>query len=829
MRVRKTRTALTAIGIILGVSVILGISITNISTISTFKETIDSITGRADLMITAASADGFTDKNISKISKINGVELAAAGISKGSRLIKGKEKPPIRVIGIDPAVDRIIRDYRIDRGRFLKKSDTPEIIFVHKFAGENRVEIGDTVKLATNKGFSRFRVVGLLDDAGAGRFLNGDVVFMPLKTAQNHYDLKKKLTFIDVIVEEGKAVAGVQKRVRRALGENFVVERPEKRVEAMEETLRALQIGLSFFSAVALFVGGFLIFNTLSMVVIERTREIGVIRSMGATRLQIAGLILYEAFLIGSVASLLGLGAGIGLAKGLTYIMSQTIQSDIAVFEIPLKGLVSGLGVGVFVSLTAALHPALTASRISPLQAVRALGGDNDSKTGGVLLVSSLITLSLGAAVSYNPRLFGFAAGSIFSQIGAFLLLLGAALLTPTFIRPLALLLRYPVSLFARVEGRLASGNLSRSRGRTAATVSAIMISLAMLMSVGGLTDSFKDSIDRWVERSIGADVFVAAEPFDLSINKSYIKRIAAIPGVKEVSPVRFFFVRVGDKTFTFRAIEPKTFRPMADLQFVEGTSDSAWRRLERENALFISTVVADRLKLGSGDSIKIKTNEGPKAFPVAGVIVDFGGETGDVIVGSRTVMKRYFDLDDVNSFRIKTETGAAPKTVAKRIKKRIGDELSLRVEDINEFKSMINTQINVTFAAFNVIILIAIVVAAVGIINTTMMNILERIREIGILRAVGSTKWQIRKTILAEAAMTGAGGFVLGLPLGVYMSINVISTMRALTGYDVDYVFPLQSVALSAAIALIFSTLIALLPAQIAAGTKIIEAVHYE
>ncbi len=828
MKTRKTRTALTTIGIILGVAVILGISITNISTVAAFTDMIDSITGKADFTINSVS-ESFDEQALDKVGKIDDVKVAAPGISRGSRLTKKKDKPNTRVIGIDPSIDKKVRDYSIVDGKFLRSNEGRSIMIVAEFAKEHNIKVGDELELATDKGFSDFRVVGLLDKTGVGRFLSGSVIFMPLKTAQKEFNLDNRLTFIDVITASGADTEITIKKTKKVLGNNFTLERPAKRVEAMEESLKALQIGLSFFSAVALFVGGFLIFNTLSMVVIERTKELGLLRSIGASRSQVAKLILFEALIIGIIGSVIGLIAGLGLARGLIYIMSQTIQNNISTFEVPLKGLVASIFVGVIISTIASLQPALVASRIPPLMAIRANRQQTNSFAGYLLLTIAIFTIASGVMISYRPQIFGYLPGSLLSQAGAFLLLLGAALLTPFLVKPLSAFFSKPFSLLARSEGKLAARNLSRNKGRTAATISAIMISLSMLLSIGGLTVSFKASIDKWVEKSIGADVFVAGEPFDLSIDKRYIKELEKVKGVKSVSPVRFFFVRVGDDRFTWRAIEPDTFKPMAELQFVEGNSDQSWDKLDDNGSVFLSTVLANKLDIGKGDEIKVKTDQGERSFNIAGVIVDFGGETGDVIVGTRSDMKKYFGFDDVNSFRIKVDAGERPRAVAKRIEKRFQKELSLEIEDIQEFKSMINEQINVTFAAFNVITLIAVIVAAIGIINTTMMNIMERAREIGILKAIGSTRWQVRKIILIEASITGAIGLLLGVIVGIYMSISVIQSMHTLTGYDVTYVFPWSSLISSAFIGLIFSTVVALIPAQIAARSNIVEAIHYE
>lgn len=829
LRNRKARNALTAVGIILGVAVILGISITNLSTVAAFKDTIDSITGRADFWINAPSAAGFNESRLGQVSRVKGIAIATPGISHFSRLIKGKDNPDLQIVGIDPSVDRRLRDYQVSAGRFLSRRDQHAVLLVDKFAQNHGLKLHDRIVLATDHGFVKFKIVGLIANQGVGRFVGGEVAFMPLKTTQSEYDLPGMLTYIDAQADARSNLKTIQRRLRNVLGNSFIIEQPEKRTEALSQTLKALQIGLSFFSAVALFVGGFLIFNTLSMVVVERTRELGMLRSLGATRVQIGRQILAESALIGAFGSLFGVLLGMGLAKGLLYFMSQTIHSRIAVFKVPILGLATSVGVGIIVSLVAAMQPALAASRISPVEAIRSPGRRNRKATGPLMAIIAIAILAAGFTASFRPQLFGSTPGSLLGQAGAFLMMLGAALLTPALVRPLAALFRLPLALFMQNEGRLAADNLGRVRGRSAATVSAIMISLAMLMSVGGMNESFKASVNRWVDRSIGADVLVSGQPNDLSIDKSFIAKLQKVPGVKIVSPIRFIAVRSGNDWITWRAIDPVTFRKLASLQFTKGNTNTAWRQLRQNGSVFISTVLANRLHAKPGDRLTIRTNQGDHKFKIAGVTVEFGGEMGDVAIGTRADMKHFFGLDDANAFRIKVNANVRPALVAQRIKNRFGRQLSLDIQDDQQFRSMINDQINVSFAAFNVIILIAVIVAAIGIVNTLMMNILERRREIGILRAIGGSRWQIRRMILAEAMITGAIGFTLGMVLGTYMSANIVQGMHTLTGYDVTFVFPGRVVWMSALIALVFTTFVALLPAQLAARTKIVEAVQYE
>jgi len=829
LRRKKTRYALTTIGIILGVAVILGISVTNLSTVAAFKDTIDSITGKADILINPPTTAGFSDKLLARVRQTKGVEIANPGIARSSQVLNRKHKPALEIVGIDPAVDRQLRDYTVDLGRFLKSNDKNVLLLGGSFADEHGLKLNDQVVLVTNKGKRRFKIIGLLAGAGAGRFVGGDVAFMPLKTAQSEFNLKGRLSYIDAKIGPRTHAKTVKRRLRRKLGADIIIEEPEKRVEAVSQSLKSLRVGLSFFSAIALFVGGFLIFNTFSMVLVERTVEFGMLRSIGATRAQISRLVLVEASLIGVGGSAFGVALGLGLAKGLLYFMSSTVNMKIAVFKVPLLGLALSIAIGIIISVIAALQPALAAGRISPLQAIRTETRSTQSRLSLRLTAAALLALIAGGVVSLAPNLLGQVPGSLVNQAGALLLLLGSALLTPALVKPTAVLLGRPARLFAGIEGRLATDNLGRSRGRTAATVSAVMISLAMLISVGGMTTSFKESVNKWVDRSLGADIFISGQPSDLSFKQNLTNKISRVPGVKLVSPVRFFRVRSGNDWFMWRAIEVKTFKKMATLQFTKGNKKSAWGRLEKKDNVFVSTVLANRLHLKVGDKLSVKTNHGNQKFKVAAVTIDFGGDTGDVIIGSRAAMKKYFDLTDVSAFRVKIKAGVEPKTVSKRIKRRFKRRYNFLIQDNQEFKSRINRQITASFAAFNIIILIAVIVAAIGIINTLMMNIMQRRREIGVLRAIGAGKRQIKIMIIAEAAITGVMGFILGLSLGVYLSLTMVNGMHTLTGYEINYIFPWSTALISGGIAVVFSTAAAVIPARVAANTNIVEAVQYE
>ena len=828
LRARKARSLLTSVGIILGVAVVLAVAVTNASTLSAFQEMVDSLSGKSDLLVNAPTGKGMPRSYLNGIRRFRDVSVAAPGILAPTTLIVGSKKATLDVAGIEPGTDRKLRSYSVKSGRFLRTSDKNALLLVRGFADSHGIDVGQTVKMAGGDSMVSFRVVGLIEELGVGRFAGGDVAFTVLDSAGKLFAMRDRLSFVDVKATAGTSVPALERGLVRRFGDRVLVERPKTRQEGVTQTLRSLRIGLSFFGAIALFVGAFLIFNTLSMVVVERTRELGMLRSLGATRAQIIRLVLAEASAIGIIGSFIGLALGTALSRFLIHLVSGTLGTKISAFQVPPTALGVGLALGMLATVIGALQPAFAAGKVRPIAALRVRGEEIRSSLNSWRLPAAAIFVAIGLALGLGQQATG-GTGVLLFQGGAFLVMLGAALTLPSVVAPAAAILRWPLALFGRMEARLAAGNVGKTRQRTAATAGAAMISLAMLISIGGMTESFKLSVNDWVDKSIGADVFISSEPVNLSINKSFTDKLRRVRGVTVVSPVRFIPARSGKRVITLRIIEPKTFRTMANMQFTEGSTGESWRRLTNDDEVFVASGLARSAKLRVGDNMRISTPTGQHSFRIAGVVLDFAGEAGEVVIANRRVMNKYFNLDDANLFRVKVAKGYRPAAVARRIKQRWGTSMSLSIRDIQQFRDEVNQRVNVSFASFNVIVLLAVLVAGIGIINTLTMNILERIREIGVLRAIGATRWQVRRMVVAEAAMTGAIGAAGGIALGIYMARVIVRAMQDLTGFTVTFTFPWQTIWISLAIVFFFATVASLYPARRAAGVNIVKAVQYE
>jgi putative ABC transport system permease protein len=848
LRARPARTLLTLAGIVLGVAVILAINVTNQSTLASISAVFDEASGKAHLVIEPASSSsgGFDRSVLNRVHLVPGVQLAVPSIrvrtmpaDEADRwrieiLLGGSTTNELLLYGIDPALDHQARTYELEAGRFLDHDGAAyQVVLVGDYAREHHVQVGKDLVVMTPDGTERLRVVGLMQKRGPGRLNNGNFGVVPLEAAQRIWSRGRNLDQIDVVATPDAAatadgLAALKQRLAERLGAGYSVVYPAERGQLITRMLSAYQQGLGFFSLIALFVGAFLIYNTFSMTVVERTREIGLLRALGMTRRQILQLILTEAVILGGVGSMAGVFGGIVLARGLIRFLSGLVSTQVTETAIPIEGLLVSLAVGGLVTLVAALYPAWQASRISPLAALTARARTEPGALLRYGWLPGLVLIVLAYLALYViplRREVQYPVGSV-AILGMFL---GATLVVPATIDLLERLIR-PLNVWVYgAQGRIGSANIRRAAGRTALTVAALMVGVAMILGINGVTESFRRDLLSWVDTAIGGDLYVRS-PQPLPVDMW--RRLEQVEGVAVASPLRYLQVRLShfNDTLVYVALDPDSYDRVGSFQFTDGHSDDQVRlaRLKQGGAVFISSVVADKYGLAQGDTAWIETARGAQPFEVAGVVIDFTNN-GYVIDGTREDMRRYFGLNDVQGFVVKVAPGTDPQVVAQRIDADYGRRRHLNVESGESFKRRVLALADQAFALLSVLALIGLVVAALGVINTLTMNVLERQREIGMLRAQGMTRRQVAEMVLAEAGTVGVIGGTFGIVFGFFMSRVFVLATNVLAGYVIDYAFPLTGLIASVVVALGVSQVAALYPARRAAAVNIVEAVQHE
>ena len=850
MRARSTRFLLSVFGIVLGVAVMLAIRVTNQAAFDSIVELFANTAGRTNLMITSANLDGtgFPDQILRSVTNTPGISTAAPILEAytvsaydiqpdqiGLSMF-GANTGGILLHGIDPAVDVQVRNYKLTEGLFLSGDlNAREIVLVDSLAGDLEVDIGDWFSILTPYGVEELKVVGLIAQEGAGQANNGNYGVVPLQTLQELFDRSGKLDQIDILTTDPNPSTTdlqlLRDHLQARLGAEIAVTFPASQGERMTQMLENYQIGLNFLGGVALFVGAFLIYNAFAMTVVERTREFGMLRTIGMSRSQVTGLVLLEAGFLGLVGSLLGVALGVFLAQGLADLMGIMLTQDLGRINVLPADLLTNALVGVIVTFVAAGIPAYQAGRISPMEALRIRAKSNESwliRRGwilGLILLLASIILLIANPFPYDVQ-FRLGSSTVFGLFG------GVTLLIPVTVSSWERLTRPLVKRLYGSIGGLGSRNIRRSRQRTTLTVAALMVGVAMVIMTRGITSSFKSDLNTWIESYLGGDIYVRSS---LLMRGDLADRIKSVDGVAAVAPIRYFDVEWllpdgEEEQINFMAIEPVSYLQVTRFVFSDENikPESVLQQLEQGGAVLISSVLSERYGLGPGDSIRLRTRSGVQAFIVAAVVIDFYN-SGLVVQGSWKDMRRYFRINDASAFMVKVTEDASIAGVQERIDQLYGQRYQLILESNQSIRQRVQNLIDQTFSLFNVISLIAVVVASLGIVNTLTMSVMERMQEIGMLRAIGMTRAQVVRMVLAEAGLIGIIGDVLGMATGVVLARVLIIGMGSMTMYELTFSLPLSDVLVSVVAALLISQLAAVFPARRAARVKILEAVQYE
>jgi putative ABC transport system permease protein len=851
LRARPLRTFLSAFGIILGVAGLLAIQITNGAALESLSALFEGTAGKADLVVTnAAGADGesLPERVLRRLEGSQVVKAAVPSLQLRTTLavqlpdsaislsLLGFDMGGFVVYGIDPRADPAVRDYKLKQGSFLSPSGgAQEIVLVENYAAESNLKVGSIIELLAAQGPQEFKIVGLIAKEGAGLNNNGAFGVIPLRTAQELFNRTGELDQIEIVLkpqygalwEQESAKAELQSR----LGGAYSITTTAAKGERVNQMLSGFSIGLNFMGGMALFVGAYLIYNTFSMTVIERTREFGLLRTLGLTRRQVVLQVLVEAGILGLAGSLAGALLGIGLAQGAARLLSSLLDLDAIPTTVNVPTILSSLLIGILVTVIAALIPAWQAGRISPLEALRVRGIRREGwllrhgwKLGMVMLLISTIIL-VANPFPYDVQ---FRLGSI----TVVLLFFGGTLLIPGSVGIWERLTRPLVSWLYGAAGRLGSSNLQRSKLRTTLTVAALMVGVSMIIITRGMTDSFRGDLEVWIDAYIGGDLMVNSPT---PMRSQVMRRLEAMPGVAAVTPMRTLPVswQLPDGTvenLVFMGVDPATYLRVTGFVFSDSQVDAAaaTRQLMAGNTLFISSVLAEKHDLQPGDVLRLRTRSGDQDFHIAAVVVSFFNQ-GLTVHGSWSDMRRYFKTSDASAYLVKVAEGYPTETVRLRIEDAFAKRQGLSVVSNQAVIDQVFRLLNQAYSMFDVMAIIAMLVGALGVVNTLTMNVAERIQEIGMLRSIGLTRGQTLVMVLAESLLMGLIGGVLGLAFGVLLTRIFLWSMTAMSGYKINFVMPVMAVAAGLVIALLVSQLAAIFPARRAARTRILDAIHYE
>jgi putative ABC transport system permease protein len=846
LRSRRLRALLTTAGIVLGVGMILGVLLLSATIQRTFSDLFDSVYGRTDLVVSGSQSSGSVPPDtLDRVAAIEGVEDTSANIFSPVTLIEDSGQAgedigsQLNVLGTDPH-GREFTDAQIVEGRGIR-SGLSEITLQQSWADARGVGVGDEVQLAFPAGVATLPVVGLFDFATGLDFGGEGFAAMPIAPARELMDKPDVFDEVLVVVSGGeRSIAEVRGRIRAELGRGVDIKTPDGKSGEIESQIQGLNAILYFFAAMALFVGGFLIFNAFHMTVLQRMREIGMLRTLGATRRMIVRSVLIEALLLGTVGAVIGLGLGVLLAKGLILLMRG--------IGFPVGGLVftpiapiAAVATGLITAVLGALHPARRAGRVSPIQAVlgsegiRTRPGLGRAVLGAALIVPGLGgAFLLGAADETTPLV--AAAG----MVGTVAVFFGIALLTPFVVSPMVRVLSWPVRRSAPVEGRLAADSAASHPGRTAATATGLTIGLALVVAFGSLGSSFLNSISDEFDRSFARDLTVQPRGFSpgqgpqQTIAAGLRDRILALPEAEVVAQERFLFQpglprrrTRGSTDGLLIAFDPADYREVDNTEIEGASREQAFDGLAR-GGVTVGKGYADEENLEVGDVLTLDGPSEIRRARIAGIVktVIFGGQTVGM---SLDVMREVWGVTADSELALKATSDDARDDLQRKVAKIVGrDYPNLAVLSNDQLKDDIQGQINQQFGVFNAIVGVAIVVSLFGVINTLSMSVFERTREIGVLRALGTSRWQVRRLIGNESLIISLIGALLGIVVGAGLGWALLKGLAAGVP-GVSYRAPLGTMAGVAVAGVVLGLIAAVLPARRAARLNVIQAVSYE
>jgi len=855
----KTRTALTILGIAVGVAVVVAIQLANQSALRAFRESVDAIAGRANWQI-VPDIDPL-DENVllslrplwsqgarfAPVIDIEGgltvIPSAARdplrphdqrSVGGGSFAVSAAQDDtvPVRILAVDLLSDLHFRDYkyaRIETGRgtqelgdFFALFGSDALILPAPFAREHGLAIGSPVAIGIGGRRVGFVVRGLLESEGPATAFNGSIAICDIATAQRAFGMQGKLSRIDLILPEGASVK---------LPEGVRMERPTRRNERVEKMLRAFRVNLFALAGVALLVGMFLVYNTVLISILRRRKDVGVLKTVGTAPRQIFGAFLVEGLLFGLAGSILGVILGKLMASGILRTVGRTIntlyvatQPDAVTLTPGVIAL--GVAVGTLLSLVSALQPALEASRVRPSAMIRP-GLQQRIAHPHRLAVLAVLSFIAAAFVSRLPAVGGIA---VAGYVSVLLVVTGFSLLAPAIVQATSRLFAPLLERGFGIVGKLAAASLPASLRRTSVASAALSLATGMMIAVALMVGSFRETVRIWVDQTVSSDLWLRP-----SKGLSNAQRVLfppeiteAVRGIDIVAAIDRARGRNADYGDTIITIGSGDF----DVAATRGKLPMVAPRTEREallnairlNGVVVSEPFALRFNKRVGDTFTFAG----KRFPITGIYRDYSNDQG-VVVMHRPLYVRTFKDNRINTIVVYLKPGVTMKEARRVLESRLA-KFNAFVVTNGEVKAEVMRIFDQTFMITYALLGVAIVVAVLGIVNTLSALILERSRELALLRVSGLSTGELRLMIVLESTLLGAASTAAGLVMGGALSWILIYVINKQSfGWTIDFHVPTTLIIVSLGVTLLSSALAGLAPARLARRIDIASALKSE
>jgi putative ABC transport system permease protein len=848
LRANVLRSIVTLVAIGLGVALSLAIDLANATAVSSFASSVNVVSNHVNLQVLGVGR-GFDERALLRVQAVDGVEYASPTIEE-SVVVGARPGDPfsgeiLRVQGVDllrPLPGGLGVDVATPSALGVPDgSGLDPYVFVGgrgavisaRVAARYRLKVGGTLRALAGDHTVRFRVAAILPAAVAG--LDSSVMFVDIVTAQEVFGKIGLLDRIDLVVDPARfpatraAVAAVLPHGARAIA-------PAVRTGEIKRMLRSFQLNLEALSYIALLVGMYLIYNTVAISVVQRRPDIGTLRALGATRGQIFRTFVGEGALFGIFGSLIGLALGAFLAQLSVGAVSRTVDTlyvashaDRVIFA-PLVFL-KAFVVGTLLSMVSALFPALEAASTAPAITMRAQGFERRRARPGVgLALAGALLFALAYALTFLPPVDGI---PVAGYAAGLLIIFGGSLCVPLAITLVAAT-AHRYARFLSVPGFLGATNLGASMRRNSVAVASLMVAIAMMVSVAILIGSFRTTVVAWADETLKADLFVRPlglqdASYDARFSPTVAATIRRLPGVAAVDTFRAISIPYEGTLTSLAAADFTTIAERNKLRFLGNVDTRALARtLPGTLNVVISEPFATRFGTRPGDTVDVDTPSGLAHFHVVALYNDYSSDAGIVLVDTRTFARLFHD-DSVNSLAIYAQPGADLATLRTRIIRSVLP-LQIDVQTTRELRALVISIFNRTFAITYALYIISIAIAVLGVVSTLFALVLERRREIGLLRYLGLQARDVRRMVFYEAAYIGGLGGLAGVGVGVLLALLLIFVInRQAFGWLIELHMPWDFLAEAIVLVVVAALVAGIYPARIAARIRTSEAVRTE
>ena len=816
------RTALTIFAVALGVGVVIAIDLAAQAAAGSFHSSLESLTGNSDLSITATG--GLDETLLGKLVQLPYALDFSPRIEDFASINAQGEALPF--IGID-LIGHGLRDGR--------KETLPASVLNPVWVGANlHLRRGEQVKLLINDVMGTYTIAGVIPEA-KGELGENNVIVADIGLAQKVTGKTGRLDAVDVHLPPGQSIDYWRNFLQQQLPPSAMVEPQGARTEENQKMLAAFRWNLRVLSYIALIVGGFLIYNTISISVVRRREEIGIARALGANRSLVASAFLSEALFFALVGSLIGLGMGRLMAVAAVRLIGNTVESlyvssNPAQIQFGWVTVIEGLAIGIFVSLLAALAPSVEASHVTPVEAMargRAEYVSHSRRRG--LLIWSIVLLAVGAILTRMPPI---QRQPVAAYVAVILLIAGTSVLIPVAVTFFASAASSAARWLLGVEALLALRGLRASLNRTSVLTAALATAVAMTASVGIMVGSFRETVWAWMNNQLKADLYLrpagsSAADRHPTMTAGIADRIEKLPAVAAVDRFRAYPISYDGLPATFAGGETLKQQANARTRFLPGENrGEILSQLGHGDYAIVSEPFANKHHVRPGDVLHIPLAGAVRDFKVLGIYYDYSTERGYVIVDRRTLLK-YLPDPAVTNLAVYLKPGYDLQTAHRDIDEIISGRAVLVFSNATLRRGAIQV-FDRTFRITYALEAVAVVVAVMGIAGALLAMVIDRRRDFALLRFLGAAQGQVRRIILFEAGLLGLFANAIGLVLGTVLSLILIFVINKQSfGWTIQFHWPAALLLLALSGIYVATVLAGLYPARTATRMNPIEVIH--